>query len=61
MTVRVEALDTLVDSSSRLFPGLRTLSAAVTALLGSWLHRQSPMVMSDEWMKEHRLSSRKSS
>jgi len=57
MTVRVESLDAL-GSSSRLLPTLRTLSTAATALLTSWWHRRSVLVMSDEWMKEYRWSSR---
>ncbi|HLG57659.1 MAG TPA: hypothetical protein VI485_20115 [Vicinamibacterales bacterium] len=61
MNVRVETLDRLdplVGSSSRLFPALRTITAAATVMFTSLWHRQSSMVMSEEWMKEHRWTSR---
>jgi len=58
MTVRVETLDALVGSSSRLLPTLRTLSIAAAMLATWWRKRSSTQVMSDEWMNEYRWSSR---
>jgi hypothetical protein len=61
MTARVDTLDTMVGSSSRLLPTLRTLSPAATTLAKLttwWRGRRSTLVMSDEWMKEYRWSSR---
>jgi hypothetical protein len=59
MTARVEALNTLVGPSSRRLPALLTLPAAATAKLTTWWRgRQSSLMMSDEWLKDYRWSSR---
>jgi hypothetical protein len=65
MTVRVDTLDALIGSSSRLVPLLRTLSEAISEHLRNaserirkWWQRPSALVMSDEWLHEFRWSNR---
>jgi hypothetical protein len=59
MTVRVDTLDALISgSSSRAIPFLRSLSAAVIGGLVKWRQQRSVLVMSDDWLQEHRWSSR---
>jgi hypothetical protein len=58
MTVRVDTLDALVGSPSRLVPVLRTLSEAAMKRVMDWWEHRSALVMSDEWMQEFRRSNR---
>jgi hypothetical protein len=59
MTVRVDTLDALISgSSSRAIPFLRTLSTTVLDRLAAWRQQRSTLVMSQEWLAEHRWSSR---
>jgi len=59
MTVRVDTLDALVSgSSSRAIPFLRSLSSSVIDRLATWRQQRSTLVMSREWLQEHRWSSR---
>lgn len=59
MTVRVDTLDALISgSSSRALPFLRSLATAILDRLTSWRQQRSTLVMSDEWLQEHRWSSR---
>jgi len=59
MTVRVDTLDALISGSpSRAIPFIRSVSAAVLDRLGAWRQQRSTLVMSDEWLQEHRWFSR---
>jgi hypothetical protein len=59
MTVRVDTLDALITgSSSRAVPFVRSLSTTVLERVTTWWQRRSTLVMSEEWLNEHRWSSR---
>jgi hypothetical protein len=59
MTVRVDTLDALTSgSSSRAIPFLRSVYASVLVRLAAWQQQRSTLVMSNEWLQEHRWSSR---
>jgi hypothetical protein len=57
MTVRVDTLEAILTSPpSRTVPVLRSLSTAVLERVAAWWHQRSEMVMSEEWLQEHRWS-----
>jgi hypothetical protein len=60
MTVRVDTLDALLTgSSSRAVPFVRSLSTTVLERVATWWwQRRTTLVMSEEWLNEHRWSSR---
>jgi hypothetical protein len=59
MTVRVDTLDALTSgSSSRVIPFLRSLSSTVLDRLAAWRQQRTTLVMSQEWLAEHRRASR---
>jgi hypothetical protein len=59
MTVRVDTLDALTSgSSSRVIPFLRSLSSIVLDRLAAWRQQRTTLVMSQEWLAEHRRASR---
>ena len=45
-------------SSSRVVPLLRALSSTVLDRLAEWRKQRETLVMSQEWLAEHRWSSR---
>jgi hypothetical protein len=57
MTVRVDMLEAILTTPpSRTVPVLRSLSTAVLERLDAWWQQRSEMVMSDEWLQQHRWS-----
>ena len=59
MTARVDTLDALITgSSSRSLPRLLSLSAAVLDRVAEWWGHRSTLMMSDEWLQEHRWRER---
>jgi hypothetical protein len=55
MTVRVDTINTRVNSQSWLVPALFLFSSTATSrLMQWWQRRSSTLVMSDEWLHEFR-------